>query len=110
MNKLDFSALLKQMLDAAKNTLASKWPSVKDLATSSFKTLAHSLIDIEEMKLAGTITEEQARLLLDMHKNTVKIVLLSEEIIGIVAAEEAINAALDSIKTTVNTAIGFALL
>ena len=110
MNTLDFSALLKQMLDAAKNTLANKWPVVKDLATSSFKTLAHSLIDIEEMKIDGTITEEQARLLLDMHKNTAKIVLLSVEVVGIVAAEEAINAALDSVKTAVNTAIGFALL
>lgn len=110
MNTLDFSTLLKQMLDGAKNSLASKWPVIKDLATSSFKTLAHSLIDIEEMKLDGTITEEQARLLLDMHKNTTKIVLLSVEVVGIVAAEEAINAALDSIKTAVNTAIGFALL
>jgi len=107
---LDFTALLNQMLDTAKNSLASKWPAVKNLATSSRKTLAHSLIDIEKMKLEGTITDEQARLLLDMHKNTAKIVLLSEEIVGIVAAEEAINAVLDSIKSTVNKATGFALL
>ena len=58
---LDFTALLNQMLDTAKNSLASKWPAVKNLATSSFKTLAHSLIDIEKMKLEGTITDEQPR-------------------------------------------------
>ncbi len=110
MNTLDFSTLLTQMLDAAKNTLANKWPAVKDLATSSFKTLAHSLLDIEEMKIDGTITEEQARLLMDMHKNTAKIVLLSVEVVGIVAAEEAINAALNSVKTAVNTAIGFTII
>lgn len=110
MAKFDFSELLKEMLDSAKNVLADKWPAVKDLATSSFKTLAQSLVDIEQMRLDGTISEEQARLLLDLHKNTVKITLLSEEIIGIVAAEEAINAALDSVRNTVNTAIGFALL
>jgi hypothetical protein len=110
MEKLDYSSLLNQMLNSAKSILADKWPAVKDLATSSFKTLAQSLVDIEEMRLNGTITEEQARLLLDMHKNTVKITLLSEEIIGIVAAEEAINAAIDSIRNIVNTAIGFSLL
>jgi hypothetical protein len=110
MNTLDFSSLLNQMLQSAKSVLADKWPAVKDIATSSFKTLAQSLVDIEEMRLNGTITEEQACLLLDMHKNTAKIALLSEEIIGIVAAEQAINAAIDSIRSTVNTAIGFALL
>ena len=110
MDNLDFSTLLKQMLGAARNVLADKWPAVKDLATSSFKTLAQSLVDIEQMRLDGTISEEQARLLLDLHRNTVKITLLSEEIIGIVAAEEAINAAIDSVRNTVNTAIGFALL
>ena len=80
------------------------------MATSSFKTLAQSLVDIEEMRLNGSITEEQARLLLDMHKNTVKITLLSEEIIGIVTAEEAINAAIDSVRYAVNTVVGFELL
>jgi hypothetical protein len=45
-----------------------------------------------------------------MHKNTTKIVLLSVEVVGIVAAEQAINAALDTVKTAVNTAVGFGLL
>lgn len=110
MNTLNFSTLLDDMLTAAKGVLADKWPAVRELATSSFKTLANSLIDIEAMRADGTISEEQARLLLDMHKNTAKIVLLSVEIVGIVAAEQAINAALDSVKTAVNTAIGFPLL
>ena len=110
MGKLDFSTLLDQMLESAKTQLAGNWPSVKEITTSSFKTLVNSLVDIEQMKLEGTITEEQARLLLNMHKNTAKIVLLSVEIIGIVAAEQAINAALDVIKDTVNTAVGFAIL
>jgi len=110
MNKLNVSELIKEMLESAKKVLADKWPAVKDLATSSFKTLAQSLVDIEEMWLKGSITEEQAHLLLDMHKNTVKITLLSEEIIGIVTAEEAINAAIDAVRNAVNTAIGFEFL
>jgi hypothetical protein len=37
-----------------------------------------------------------------LHKNKAKIVLLSVEVVGLVAAEEAINAALKSIKKAVN--------
>jgi predicted ATP-grasp superfamily ATP-dependent carboligase len=110
MNKLDFSKLLGEMLGAAKNKLADKWPAVEGIATTSFKTLAQTLVDIEDMTLKGTITGEQAALLLDMQKNTAKMVLLSVEIVGIVAAEEAINAALDVVRDVVNTAISFPLL
>lgn len=110
MSTIDFSKILGDMLDAAKSQLADKWPAVESLATSSIKTLAQSLIDIEEMSLKGTITKEQAALLLSMHKNTAKIALLSVEVVGIVAAEQAINAALDVVKDAINNTIGFGLI
>jgi hypothetical protein len=110
MPTLDVSTLLKDMLGAAKNSLGNKWPKVKDLATNSFKKLSQVLVDIETMKLAGTISNEQASLMLDMEKNTFKIVMLSVEILGILAVEDALNAALKVVKQTVNTAVGFALV
>lgn len=110
MSKIDFSSVLNEMIGAAKNSLADKWPEVEELGTSSFKSLAQGLVDIEVMRLNGKITEEQARLLLDMNRSTLKIVLLSIEGIGLVAVEEAINAALNAVKDVVNTAVGFALL
>ncbi|RYY37581.1 MAG: hypothetical protein EOP46_02125 [Sphingobacteriaceae bacterium] len=110
MSTIDFSKLFSDMLGAAKTQLAGKWPEVKDLATSSIKTLAQSLVDIQEMSASGTISKEQASLLLDLHKNTTKMVLLSVEVIGIVAAEQAINAALDIVKDTINNTIGFGLI
>ncbi|MBL4674754.1 MAG: hypothetical protein JKY70_00875 [Mucilaginibacter sp.] len=110
MSSLDFSNLFSDMLGAAKTQLADKWPAVESLATSSIKTLAQSLIEIEDMSLNKTITKEQATLLLDLHKNTAKMVLLSVEVIGIVAAEQAINAALDIVKDTINKTIGFGLI
>lgn len=110
MSTIDFSKILGDMLGAAKSQLADKWPAVESLATSSIKTLAQSLVDIEEMSLKGTITKEQASLLLNMHKNTAKMVLLSVEVVGIVAAEQAINAALDVVKDAINNTIGFGLI
>jgi hypothetical protein len=110
MAELDFKAILGSMLEAGRGVLAEDWPAFADIATSSFKTLALTLTEIEEMKKNGAISEEQARLLLNMHKNTTKIILLSIDIKKDLKAEAAINAALNAIKIPVNAAVGFELL
>src|SRR3954466_13762869 len=107
---LDFDSIFSQMLEAVKTSFGDKFPKIRDLATSSIKTLAQNIIDIEQMQLAGTITQEQASLMIGVQKDAFKIVLLSEEGLGLLAVEAALNAAIDVIRTTVNTAIGFALL
>jgi hypothetical protein len=110
MAKLDFIKIFGEMVAAAKTTLQENWPAVSDIASSSFKTLAQAMVDIEEMRSEGSITEEQARLLLNMHKNTAKIVLLTVDVIDLVKAEAVINAALNAIKIPVNAALGFPIL
>jgi hypothetical protein len=62
------------------------------------------------MTVDGFIITEQSRLKLSLQKNVFKTVLLTEAGIGLLAVENALNAALDLIKGAVNTAIGFALL
>ena len=110
MPTLNVQSLLQDMLQAAKASLKDKWPSVRDLATSSLKKIAQSLVEIEIMKQDGTITEDQARLMVSMDKNTFKIVMLTIEGLGLLAVESALNAALNVIRDTVYTAIGFAIL
>ncbi len=110
MATLQLDVLLKAMLEQGKLSFKQKWPGIQDLATSSFKRLAQTIIDIEKMKFNGTINEEQANLMMSMEKNTFKIVLLSVEGLGILAVEAALNAALKVLRDSVNTAVGFVLL
>jgi hypothetical protein len=110
MGKLNFTTIFEEMVSAAKSTLEENWPSVSDIASSSFKSLAQALVDIEQMKNENTISDEQAKLLLNMHKNTLKIVLLSVKVIDLVKAEAVINAALSAIKIPVNAALGFPIM
>ncbi|MDB5020608.1 MAG: hypothetical protein JWQ28_1735 [Pedobacter sp.] len=110
MAKLNFITIFEEMVAAARTTLAGNWPAVADIASSSFKTLAQALVDIEQMKNDGTISDEQAKLLLNMHKNTSKIVLLTVDVIDIIKAEAVINAALSAIRIPVNAALGFQIL
>ncbi len=98
------------MLNAVKGVLSEKWPEVKDYAKTELKGIAEGIILIEKLKLSGQISEEQARLLLDMKRNTAKIVLLTIEGLGLLAVEEAINAALSAVRETVNGALDFVLL
>jgi len=110
MAQLSFGDIFEKMLEAAKGQLENHWPTIKDLATSSIKTLAQNIVDIERMEEDGTITEEQAKLKLQLQKDAFKILLLTNEAIGLLIVEAALNAALNAIKEIVNTAIGFVLI
>ncbi len=107
---IDISKLAEDMLNAAKGVLTKQWPEIKDYAETEMKKIAESIAAIERMKLAEKITEEKARLHLDIQKNASRAVLLAVEGVGIVTAEQAINAALGVVRDTVNKALGWTLL
>lgn len=107
---LTLSTMVTTMITAARGSLNNSWPQISALATTSIQTLAQNIIDVELMTVAGTITNNQAILKVNIQKDAFKILLLTEEGLGLLAVEAAINAVIDSIKTLVNTTIGIALL
>ena len=107
---IDLSQLLPQMLAAASAPLKKQWPVVKDYVESELKKIGESIAFIEAQRLAGKMTDEQARLHLELQKMASKNVLIAAEGLGYLAVEAAINAALGVIKTAVNTALKFTLL
>ena len=110
MAELNIQQLGKDMLKAAKTSLGVSYQSVKPFADQSFEHLSQNLKMIVELRLDGTINEEQAKLHLDIYKNTVRINLLTIQGLGLLAVEAALNAALDVVRTVINTTIGFGLL
>jgi hypothetical protein len=85
-------------------------PTVLHAASADFYFCRTIVVDIEQMKIDGSITDEQARLKIDLQNNAFKTVLLTEEGLGLLAVESALNAVISVIKTAVNTAVGFTLL
>jgi hypothetical protein len=110
MAEINVQQVLGQMLDAAKEVLGNHWEEAKPFAKQQLKALAENFNLIKELKDEGKISEEQAKYYLEIHKSSVRIVLLTIEGLGILAVEATINAVLDIVKTTVNTAIGWSLL
>lgn len=107
---LNVGQLASQMLAAALPVLRNAATDARSFAQTEFTKIAQTIVSIESQSAAGEINQQQASLLLDMQKNASRTVLLSLEGLGILAVEQAINAALGVIKTAVNTALGFALL
>lgn len=109
-NKIEVKLLLQSMLSASKEVLKKEWKHVAPVAELQIKNIIHNLEQIAELKLNKRITEEQAKLHLTIQKESFKTILLSFEGIGIITAEKAINAALNTVKSTINKAIGWRLL
>lgn len=110
MTEIDIGNLAKVMTDAALEVLKEKGPSVRQYAEAEFKKLGETVVMIYKAKEAGEIDEEAARILLDMQKNAMRSVMVTVEGLGILAVEQAINAALGVVRGTVNTALGWTLL
>ncbi len=107
---LSVSDILDPMLKAAEQSLAKDWGKAKDYANPEFQKLATSLVDISVLIAKKTVNKQQANALLNIHKNTTQMVLLAIEGLGIIAVENAINAALKAVSDTVNKAVGFTLI
>ena len=110
MADFDVDAVLKSMAAAAAAVLKKQWPQVETFAKTEFEKIAQTVVSIGEGVAAKTITQDQAPILLDMQKNASRAVLAAAEGMTLVAAEQAINAAIGAVKTAINTFVGFPLV
>ncbi len=106
----DFTTLLPDMLEAARNSLTSHWKDAAPYAEKEMKAFTENIKLIGKLKLEGKISLEQAKLHIDIQKNSMRTVLLTIEGLGILAVEAAINAAIDVVRSAVNKAIGWTIL
>lgn len=107
---LDVSQLASQMLGAALPILKQSAGNVESFAKVEFGKIAQTIESIGDQLASGEINQDQAALLFDMQKHASRTVLLTIEGLGILAVEQAINAALDVVKGAVNASLKFALL
>jgi len=103
-------ALLKGMFMAARGEIEDDLPGLEDMLKTELKSIAESVVLIEKLLLHKRISKKQARLLIEMKQINARAIILTVEGIGVVLAERAINAAIKSVKDTVNTALDFRLL
>jgi hypothetical protein len=102
--------LVTSMTEAAKGSFSKDWKKARTFAEPELGRLAQVLVEIGKLAATGEITDVEARSLFEIHKNTTKTVILTVKGLGLLAVENAINAALGAVRGVVNGAIGFALI
>lgn len=107
---LDIGALAGAILGAVKPVLQKHWKDAKNYADTESRKLAATLENIADLLAKGKISREQAKILVEMQTNSMRAVFLTVEGIGVIAAQKAINVAVDAVRDSVNGAVGFALL
>ena len=98
------------MLNAMKAALQTHWNDVRPFATAEATKLATTAAQIQLGIADGSISPQHAPILLQMQTNSSQAALTAVETVGLIAAQDAINAALGVLKEAVNTAVGFAVL
>jgi predicted ATP-grasp superfamily ATP-dependent carboligase len=107
---LNLEALAGAILGAVKPVLKKHWKDAKNYAETESRKMAQTLENIARLLAEGKITRQQAEILVEMQANSMRAVFLTVEGIGVIAAQKAINAAVDAVRDTVNGAVGFSLL
>jgi hypothetical protein len=110
MPQIDTTSLVQNMLAAVRQVLQVHWNDVRPFAETEMQKLAATAAQIEAGHADGTISEAQAQILLRMQANASQAVLTAVETVGMIAAQDAINAAIQVLIQAVNRAVGFAIL
>lgn len=74
-------------------------------AEAEARKIATSMAEIADLRVKGVIGDEEVRLHLDIQKNASRAVLMAIKGVGIIAAEQAVNAAFDVVRGALNAAL-----
>lgn len=109
-DNINIQEVFKLMTGAAKEVLKEHWKEIKPFAEQEFKSYARNIHLIGKLKLKGEISLEQSQYYLKIQRSSIRTVLLTIEGLGIIAVENAINAAINIVRDTVNKTIGWSLI
>jgi len=106
MADLDVKKLVDDMIAAAAKILGKNWQAAKEYAVPEFETLAQAALKVGRELAAGDISGEQARTMLQINRSSLATVTMTLKGMGMIAAEEAVNAAFELARGALNAVIG----
>jgi hypothetical protein len=99
--------VVSDMVNASSGALAKGGPQAIEYATHEYESFIADIEHVQTMATANPpmITEEEAQFLVNQHKISMQSVLLTVEGLGIIAVQNAINAALAVLNAALSTAV-----
>jgi hypothetical protein len=103
--QFDIGKVVNDMLQASLQSLLQGGQKAIGFATHEYGQFIRDIDHIQKMAEQGTITAQEAQSLVDDHKASMKAVLITVEGLGIIAVQNAINAALKVLTDALSTAV-----
>ena len=109
MEKIDYKQVVADCLAAAKTELGKSWKSFKPYAEHEFRQFAENAEFLAQLKLAGTIDNEELKARLEIQRLALKNVMLTMKGIGLITAQNTVNAVLKIVGKAVSKVLEVAL-
>jgi hypothetical protein len=110
LDQLDVKAFGTSMIEAARAALADRGPALQAAAEMELRRLARALAEIGMLLAKGDIDPDRAQTLANIHRLSVRSVLRSVEGLGVLAADQALQAVTGVAAGLLNRIVGFKLL
>ncbi|WP_026897427.1 hypothetical protein [Daejeonella oryzae] len=109
MATLDFKQVLKESVSVSKDILKKSWKNLEPYAEHEFRQFAENAEFLATLKLLGQIDEEELKARIEIQRLSLKNVLLTIEGIGLVAAQNVVNAVFSIVQKAIETALNISL-
>jgi hypothetical protein len=101
---------LSTMIKACIEARFANWTAIQPHAENEFNSLLLILQWLTEMRKKGEMTTEQARIHIDIQKNTMRTRLMTLPSVSMVEAEHIINTGIDSIRKDLYAKIDWVII
>ena len=107
--KLNINKVASDMLQASASSLVKGGEQASEYASHEYAQFIEDIEHVQTMADEGTITAAEAQALVDQYKMSMQAVLLCIEGLGVIAVQNAINAALKVLNNALAAALGTAV-
>lgn len=108
--KWDQNNYLTKMLRSCENENIKQWNILKPHVENELRSLLLMIEWLIQMKSAGEINTEQARIHIDIQKNSMRTRLMSLPGVSMIESEHLINNAIDSVRKELYNQIEWIIL
>ena len=106
---LDINKVVSDMLQASASALVKGGTQASEYASHEYTQFIEDIEHVQTMAEQGTVTAEEAQALVNQYKLSMQAVFLCIEGLGVVAVQNAINAALQVLNDAISAALGTAI-
>ncbi|WP_423147613.1 hypothetical protein [Rubrolithibacter danxiaensis] len=110
MGTLNFEKIIQESSAISKEIVGKAWKNLKPYAEHEFCQFAENIEFLTQLKIKNQISDEEFKARIEIQRLSLKNVLLAIEGIGLITAQEVVNAVIGIVSKFVEEALHIAIL